>query len=107
MPIYEIALCDTEVGYSKKAKKTIEEYLDNISKKFRVLVYNKPKELLRDIKIKKISPIMLYIDVELDNQSGIEVVRRVNELSKECRVVYLSKHLKMLRKFTKQTIFTL
>ena len=91
---YEIALCDTEVEYLDKAKKTIEKYINTLKGKFRILIYNKPKELLDDISNKKISPIMLYIDVELDNGNGIKVVKKVNELQKECRIVYLSRYLK-------------
>ena len=91
---YEIALCDTEVDYLNKAKTTIEKFVNNISGKFKVLIYNKPKELIADITSRKISPIMLYIDVELDNNNGIKVVKKVNELQKECKVVYLSKYLK-------------
>ena len=37
---------------------------------------------------------MLYVGVELEHSSGIEVVQKVNKLSKECRVVYLSRYLK-------------
>ncbi len=91
---YEIALCDSEVEYLNKAKRTIEKFVNTISGKFKVLIYNKPKELLADISNKKISPIMLYIGVELDSGNGIKVVKKVNELQKECRVVYLTKYLK-------------
>ena len=94
MPAYEIALCDTESEYTDKAKETIEKYINSLSERFKILVYNKPKELLTDIRNKKIAPIMLYIDVELDNGNGIEVVQKVNKLSKECRVVYLTRYLK-------------
>ena len=94
MSMFEIALCDTDVDYSLKAKNTIENYLKDISEKFRVIVYNKPKELLSDLKSQKIAPIMLYIGVELDNNSGINVVKEVNKVSRECRVIYLSRYLK-------------
>lgn len=91
---YEIALCDTEMAYLNKAKATIEKFLNTVSGKFKVLIYNKPKDLLADISSRKISPIMLYIDVELDDGNGIKVVKKVNELQKECRVVYLARYLK-------------
>lgn len=91
---YEIALCDTEAEYLNKAKSTIEKFLNTISGKFKVLIYKKPKDLLADIRSRKISPIMLYIDVELENSSGIKVVEKVNELQKECKVIYLARYLK-------------
>lgn len=94
MPTYEIALCGTEEEYTDKAKETIEKYLDDVSERFKLFIYNKPKELLSDIKDKRISPIMLYIDVELEHSSGIRVVKEVNKLAKECQIIYLSKHLK-------------
>ena len=49
MSSYEIALCDTEVEYLDKAKKTIEKYINTLKGKFKILIYNKPKELLNDI----------------------------------------------------------
>lgn len=89
----EIVICDDEKDYIERAKKTLLEFADEINYKANIYTYTKPKELIKDLETKKIVPILIFMDIDFEDTTGIKTVEKINDIFKEGKIIYLTNYL--------------
>ena len=94
MERYEIVLCDDEQDYIDRAVKVLDEFISAKTPNYKIFTYNDPKDLIKDLKEKKVVPIIVFMDIDFERMNGIKVVEELNKLIKETRIVYLTNYLK-------------
>lgn len=94
MEKYEIVLCDDEQDYIERAVKVLDEFIGAKTPNYKIFTYNNPKDLIKDLKEKKVVPIIIFMDIDFETTNGIKVVEELNKLAKETRIVYLTNYLK-------------
>ena len=89
---YEIVLCD-DVNYAKRAKQVISEIIEENGLTARIITYTNPKKMEEDLESKKITPLLVFMDVLFEDVSGIDIAKEINKKCSGVRIVYLTDHL--------------
>lgn len=85
-----IGICDDERIWLEEAKKIVESYGNKKGWEMEIHCFSCRRELLS---YKGKSLDVLLLDIELEEDSGIEIARMVNERWKNCQIVYLTNYL--------------
>ena len=93
MRISEVVICDDEQDYIDRAKKVLQEFADEIGVKVNIITYTEPRDLIKDLETKKIIPVLIFMDIDFENTTGIKTVEKINEMFKEGRIIYLTNYL--------------
>lgn len=93
MRINEVVICDDEQDYIDRAKKVLQEFADEIGVKVNIITYTEPRDLIKDLETKKIIPVLIFMDIDFENTTGIKTVEKINEMFKEGRIIYLTNYL--------------
>ena len=90
----KIVICDDDLIEAKKAQDIIERFEESIGESFSITVYTDGNKLVDDCKNGNINPNMVFMDVELEDENGIEIAKEINMILPKCQIVYLSNYLK-------------
>lgn len=85
-----IGICDDDGNWLLRAERIIREFADRRNFSVTVECFCDKKELL-DFDERALD--VLFMDIELDEDNGIELVKEVNRLWKNCQIVYLTNYL--------------
>ena len=96
MVLWEVAVCDSETAYLKKARRIMKAYASEHDINLSVRVYDDSDALLTDIQDNKIWPTIIFIDEEMYGESKIEVVKKINQMMSACKIVYLTRDFKYI-----------
>ena len=87
---YIVGICDDEADWREKAKGIILEYAKSIGREMEVLVFHSGEEILNY----EGTPLdTVFMDIELEEESGINVALEINKKWESCAVVYLTNYL--------------
>lgn len=85
-----VGICDDDEKWCRKAKKLIEHYIQNIGEKIEIQYFLSSNQL----KLYEEIPFdVLFMDIELENSSGIEMAMYVNQKWKNCQIIYLTNYI--------------
>ena len=85
-----IALIDDDHIWLDKASGMLQEYAENKMLSLELLTYDGGRDLL-DYQDKKVDAV--FLDIELDGVSGIDLAADINEKWKECQVIFCTNYL--------------
>lgn len=90
MGLLRIGICDDEQNWHDEAKRIINTYATSIECPVELEFFYGKQELLRHSG----APLdAIFMDIELEQENGIEVVSQINEKWPECGVVYVTNYL--------------
>ena len=85
-----IGICDDDKTWRQRAKRLLKNWFENAGKEVEVLCFAQGGELLE---YGGAALDLLFLDIELGEDNGIAIARRVNEKWKHCQIVYLTNFL--------------
>lgn len=85
-----IGICDDDKTWRQRAKRLLKNWFENAGKEVEVLCFAQGGELLEYVGA---ALDVLFLDIELGEDNGIAIARRVNEKWKHCQIVYLTNFL--------------
>ncbi len=86
-----IGICDDDKTWRRRAKRLLENWFENAGKEAEILCFSQGRELLEYKGGAALD--LLFLDIELGEENGIAIARRVNEKWKHCQIVYLTNFL--------------
>lgn len=90
MKKYIVGICDDEERWCEKAKKIISEYAEELGRDMEVVVFHNGEEILNY----EGTPLnVVFMDIKLEEESGIGVAATLNKKWKNCAIVYLTNYL--------------
>lgn len=85
-----IAICDDDKIWCRKAQNIIKDYGKKIDLTVEILCFTDHEELMNYVGL----PIdVLFMDIELNKTSGINIVSHINKKWEKCQIVYLTNYL--------------
>lgn len=85
-----IGICDDDVKWCKRVESVLEEYAERWMLLIETIRFSSGDGLLAYQGL----PIdVLFLDISLEGESGIDVAEEINRKWKSCQIVYLTSHL--------------
>lgn len=84
----KIAIVEDDVNYIKVVEKKLKE----INESFQILCYTGSKEYKRDIIDGHENIDIAIMDIELDQETGIDLVMKTNQILPYCQIIYLTSY---------------
>ncbi len=84
----KIVICDDEIDYCKKVQTIVQRYLKSRNVSADVSYCKNSKELFEEKDMD-----VVFMDIKLDHENGIDVAKIVNQKFPRAKVVYLTNHL--------------
>lgn len=89
--MYKIALCDDKIKELDIVENILESYRKQHSKcDFSIKRFSSADELLRRVNKKEYVPDLLFIDIYMPGQLGIEAAKELRKMGNECYIVFLT-----------------
>ena len=88
-----IVICDDDRIDAHKTKSILREFEASIHQENEIVVYSSGKELISDLTAKKIVPYIIYMDIELNEESGVGIATQIAEICPTSYIVYLTNYL--------------
>ncbi len=88
--MYKILLCDDNEVFLKEGEKIINEALSDIG--CSVVSFCNPDEVSELIENGGEFDIAV-LDIEMPEENGIDLAKKINDISPDCRIIYLTNHL--------------
>ena len=90
MELLRIGICDDEQNWHEKAKCVIEKYAESIACPVELALFYGKEEMLSY----EGAPLdAVFMDIELEEENGIEVATLLNEKWPDCAIVYVTNYL--------------
>lgn len=87
---YIVGICDDEIEWLKKAKEMIDAFSVCICREIEVKTFQSGEEILNYAG----EPLhAVFMDIELEQESGIHIASLLNQNWKNCAIVYLTNYL--------------
>lgn len=85
-----VGICDDDRNWCIKASEMIEKYAEETMWNIEVNFFRNEKELLAYVG----RPLeILFLDIELEEENGIDIAFRINKRWERCQIVYLTNYL--------------
>lgn len=84
-----VGICDDERIWLTEAEKIIKEYGKRTSQEMEIYSFANRQELLQ----REENLDVLFLDIELEQENGVELAREVNQRWPNCQIVYLTNYL--------------
>ncbi len=85
-----VGICDDDGCWCKKAEKIVLDYGEKIGREIEVIPFSNTEELHAYAGF----PLdVLFMDIVLEDENGIDETARINQKWKDCQVVYLTNYL--------------
>lgn len=91
--IRRIVICDDCLDDVRRTKDTLEKYEKTIGETCDIKGYTSGRALLDALNTGEIVPDIIFMDIELQEESGINVTKEVNRIMPQVAVVYLSNYI--------------
>ena len=85
-----IVLCDDQAVYLEQAEPVLEEYGRETGRDYIIKTFTDSVELCEQ---NEIVPDILFLDIRMDVQDGIETAEKINRKWPACRIIYLTDYL--------------
>ena len=85
-----IGVLDDEKEWRKTIKYKAEKYLSEIKEDFLISIFSCGKDLLESVN----SIELVFIDIEMPDESGLEIAKSISKLNKKIKIVFVSWHEK-------------
>ena len=89
--MHNLAICDDEPLHRELLAKSVRRYLTEQPPALRL--FASPVELLRAINTCGYAPNAAIVDIQMDEMSGIELAKRINEALPQCAVIFATSYL--------------
>ena len=101
-----IGICDDELIWQEKARQTLEEYIIKMKIEYSITVFSAREEILS---YEGYPLDLIFMDIDLAEESGIEVAGRLNKKWPGCQIIYLTNYISYATEVyeTKHTYFVL
>ena len=84
-----IGICDDKPEWLEKAGDTVKRCAEQMQKKVEMYFFQNGSELLKEEHPKM---HILFMDIEMPGESGIDLAMEVNRKWPECRIIYLTNY---------------
>lgn len=89
MGMLRVAICDDEKNIANEIKDLLQENCKKRNIKVGIEIYDQGKKLVKDIQ-KGVNYDLLYLDIQMDEQDGIETAQNIRKLDERVIIVYIS-----------------
>lgn len=89
--MHNLAICDDEPLHRELLAKSVRRYLTEQPPALRL--FASPVELLRAINTCGYAPNAAIVDIQMDEMSGIELAKRINEALPQCAIIFVTSYL--------------
>ena len=87
-----VAICDDNRTHLTKAERMVKDILNRQSLPFSTKTYNSSEDLLNELKSRTFSADIVVMDIELDENNGIDLAKEINMKSPDTKIIFLSSH---------------
>ncbi len=87
----KIAICDDEIHFCDILKEIVSQYLFESGFVFQIDVFNSGKQFVA-LGIEMLQYSILFLDINLDEISGIAIAKKIREIDKEMSIVFVTAH---------------
>lgn len=85
-----IALCDDEQRFCNELEHMIKGYFENKSESGTVNIYQNPELMLHEISQQREDYDLLLLDIQMEQQNGIDTAKRIREMGYEGIIVFIT-----------------
>lgn len=89
-----VVLCDDMELHLKQAEKMVAEILNKQDIPYELHLFHDAESLLNQIEFKVIRPDIAVLDIEMENEDGISLAKKLNSADGKCSVIFLTGYLK-------------
>ncbi len=89
--MYQIALCDDEQTELDKIERMLCAYHGQFAdRRFQIRQFVDPEELFCAIQQGQYQPDLVFMDIYMPGESGIEAAEKLRRLGQDCRIIFLT-----------------
>lgn len=85
-----IAICEDNIITAKEISQKIDQYCPD---SHHIDIFTSAKELLTAVEQNRIILDILFMDIELGDDSGIQVSKKVNMFQPDCQIIYITNYM--------------
>ena len=89
----KIVVCEDGEREAEKIQKILQDDQGIFEEEVEIFLYTTGKKLIDDCKSGKLTPDLVFMDIELPDMTGIEVAKEINYLVPYCYIVYVTNHV--------------
>ena len=89
----KIVVCEDGEREAEKIQKILQDDQGIFEEEIEIFLYTTGKKLIDDCKSGKLTPDLVFMDIELPDMTGIEVAKEINYLVPYCYIVYVTNGL--------------
>ena len=89
----KIVVCEDGEREAEKIQKILQDDQGIFEEEIEIFLYTTGKKLIDDCKSGKLTPDLVFMDIELPDMTGIEVAKEINYLVPYCYIVYVTNHV--------------
>ncbi len=89
----QLIICDDNRDDLKEIRAVVEDFIQRNQLDYEISEFVSGRKLLQMCKEEKLKPEIIFMDIELNQETGIEVVKMINEIMPDTQVVYVSNYL--------------
>ena len=89
----KIVVCEDGEREAEKIQKMLQDDQGIFEEEVEIFLYTTGKKLIDDCKSGKLTPDLVFMDIELPDMTGIEVAKEINYLVPYCYIVYVTNHV--------------
>lgn len=88
-----ICICDDNRVHLENSKRMIVEVLGSLNIKHNVLCFADPGELMLQLNSTVETTDIVFLDIRLQNTSGIEIGKRIKETHPNIKIIFMTSHI--------------
>ena len=89
----KIVVCEDGEREAEKIQKMLQDDQGIFEEEVEIFLYTTGKKLIDDCKSGKLTPDLVFMDIELPDMTGIKVAKEINYLVPYCYIVYVTNHV--------------
>lgn len=89
----KITVCDDNPVHLKIAETMVKSSLDSAGEAYAVQPFTEPGMLISEIEGNGYAPDIAVLDIEIGEEDGIVLAKRLNSLIPQCRIIFLTSYL--------------
>lgn len=88
--MYQVAICDDEVVFTKQLKEMIADILEKIGINYQITIFNRPTDLFSNMEKQQSNFHILFLDIMIGSVNGIEVAHQLREAGNDIGIVFVT-----------------
>lgn len=89
----QLIICDDNKDDLKEIRAVVEDFIQRNQLNYEISEFVSGQKLLQACKEGELQPTIIFMDIELKQEIGIEVVKMINEIMPDTHVVYVTNYL--------------